>query len=170
MVFDENANQSPISHQSVTNQLPIRHQSVTNQLPISYLIDDRLVPDFSLFDLCKLDKQDNAAAYQTFYSANLKQCLTHEFQVKEGMEGFAIYLFIMGEIVNCYLNRNISPIERIRMVTTGYFFLYLWHFHIETLSQKYPNFISIKQNFLANQSFTIFTSLCESMVLLIKAH
>ncbi|PKY62073.1 hypothetical protein RhiirA4_487934, partial [Rhizophagus irregularis] len=86
------------------------------------------------------------------------------------MEGFAIYLFIMGEIVDCYLNRNISPIERIRMATTGYFFLYLWRFHIETLSQKYPNFISIKQNFLANQSFAIFTSLCESMVLLVKAH
>ncbi|RGB31607.1 hypothetical protein C1646_763854 [Rhizophagus diaphanus] len=111
------------------------------------------------------DKQDDAAAYRTFCFANLKQCLTHEFQVKEGMEGFAIYLFIMGEIVDCYLNCNISPIERIRMAITGYFFLYLWHFHIETLSQKYPNFISIKQNFLANQSFAIFTSLCELMML-----
>ena len=47
-------------------------------------------------DVIKLDKQDDAAAYQTFCSANLMQCLTHEFQVKEGMEGFAIYLFIMG--------------------------------------------------------------------------
>jgi len=56
------------------------------------------------------------------------------------------------------------------MVTTGYFFLHLWHFYIKTLYQKYPDFISIKQNFLANQSFAIFTSLCESIVLLIKAH
>jgi hypothetical protein len=56
------------------------------------------------------------------------------------------------------------------MATMGYFFLYLWHFHIETLNQKYPNFISIKQNFLANQSFAIFISFCESMVLLVKAH
>jgi hypothetical protein len=47
-------------------------------------------------DVIKLDKQDDAAAYRTFCSANFKQCLTHEFQVKEGMEGFAIYLFIMG--------------------------------------------------------------------------
>jgi hypothetical protein len=54
------------------------------------------------------------------------------------------------------------------MVTTGYFFLYLWRFHIETLNQKYPNFISIKQNFLANQSFAIFISLCELMVLIGK--
>ena len=47
-------------------------------------------------DVIKLDKQDDAAAYRTFCSANLKQCLTHEFQVKEEMKGFAIYLFIMG--------------------------------------------------------------------------
>ncbi|CAB4374061.1 unnamed protein product [Rhizophagus irregularis] len=45
----------------------------------------------------------------------------------------------MGEIVDCYLNRIISPIERIRMATT-------------------------------EQSFAIFTSLCESMLLLVKAH
>ncbi|CAB4440230.1 unnamed protein product [Rhizophagus irregularis] len=36
----------------VKNQVSISHQSVTNQSPISYLIGDRLVPDFSLFDLC----------------------------------------------------------------------------------------------------------------------
>ena len=47
-------------------------------------------------DVIKLDKQDDAAAYRTFCSANFKQCLTHDFQVKEGMEGIVIYLFIMG--------------------------------------------------------------------------
>ena len=47
-------------------------------------------------DVIKLNKQDDAAAYRTFCSANFKQCLTHDFQIKEGMEGFIIYLFIMG--------------------------------------------------------------------------
>ena len=47
-------------------------------------------------DVIKLDKQDDAAAYRTFCSSNLKQCLTHEFWIKEGMEGFTIYLFIIG--------------------------------------------------------------------------
>lgn len=53
---------------------------------------------------------------------------------------------------------------------TAYFFLNLWKFHIETLANKYPDFISIRTNFLAQQSFAIFTSLAESMVLLVKAH
>lgn len=48
-------------------------------------------------DVIKLDKQDDAAAYRSFCSANFKQCLTHEFRVKEGMEGFAIYIFVMGK-------------------------------------------------------------------------
>src|SRR2546421_10424430 len=56
------------------------------------------------------------------------------------------------------------------MVMTGYFFIQLWRIHIKFLSQKYPEFISIRQNFLANQTFAIFISLCESLILLIKAH
>ena len=52
----------------------------------------------------------------------------------------------------------------------AYFFLYLWRFHIETTSQLYPNYISLAHNFLASQSFDIFTSLAESLLLLIKTH
>ena len=56
------------------------------------------------------------------------------------------------------------------MVMTGYFFLHQWRTHVEILSKEYPEFISIQRNFLANQTFAIFTSLCESLVLLVKAH
>ncbi|PKC11775.1 hypothetical protein RhiirA5_287239, partial [Rhizophagus irregularis] len=121
-------------------------------------------------DVINLDRQDDAAAYRTFCSSNFRQCLTADYKVKIGMEGFAIYIFVIEEIIDSYLNRNIAPLERIRMVMTGYFFIQLWRIHIETLSQKYPEFISIRQNFLANQTFAIFISLCESLILLIKAH
>ncbi|RGB36636.1 hypothetical protein C1646_757851 [Rhizophagus diaphanus] len=70
------------------------------------------------FGTLSLNKQDDAAAYRSFCSANFKQCLTHEFQVKEGMEGFAVYIFVMKELIDSYLNRNISPVERIRMALT----------------------------------------------------
>jgi hypothetical protein len=56
------------------------------------------------------------------------------------------------------------------MAMTAYFFLHLWKIHIETLAQKYPNFITLRTNFLANQSFAIFTFLAKSIVLLVKAH
>ena len=48
-------------------------------------------------DVIKLDHQDDAAAYRTFCSSNLCQCLTNDYQVKTGMEGFAIYIFVMGK-------------------------------------------------------------------------
>lgn len=73
-------------------------------------------------------------------------------------------------MIDSYLNRTITPIERIRMVMTGYFFLHLWRFHINTLARKYPDFINIHRNFLADQTFVILSSLGESMVLLVKAH
>src|SRR5205085_11960423 len=41
---------------------------------------------------------------------------------------------------------------------------------IECISHKYPHFMSIRENFMAAQSFAIFNSLSESMVLLIKSH
>ncbi|KAF0431535.1 hypothetical protein F8M41_005384 [Gigaspora margarita] len=76
----------------------------------------------------------------------------------------------MGELIDSYLNRDIAPIERIRIAITAYFFLHLWKFHIETLATKYSDFVSVRTNFLSHQSFAIFTSLAESIVLLVKAH
>ncbi|PKB98260.1 hypothetical protein RhiirA5_431673 [Rhizophagus irregularis] len=113
---------------------------------------------------------DDGAAYRAFYFHNLAQCLNNQNETKEGYEGFFVYLFILGELVDSYLNREICPIERIRMCMMAYFFLQLWQYHIECMSHEYPYFMSIKENFIAAQSFSIFNSLSESMVLLIKSH
>ena len=56
------------------------------------------------------------------------------------------------------------------MAMTSFFFLRFWRQHILNLSETYPDFISLKKNFLADQSYSILMSLAESMILLIKAH
>ena len=48
-------------------------------------------------DVIKLDRQDDAAAYRTFCSSNFHQCLTTDYQIKFGMEGFAVYIFVIGK-------------------------------------------------------------------------
>jgi hypothetical protein len=48
-------------------------------------------------DVIKLDCQDDAAAYRSFCSSNFRQCLTTDDQIKIGMEGFAIYIFVIGK-------------------------------------------------------------------------
>ncbi|CAB4482434.1 unnamed protein product [Rhizophagus irregularis] len=120
-------------------------------------------------DVIKLDRQDDGAAYRVFCSENLRNCHgTHN--IEEDMRGLFVYLFIMGELIDSYLNREITPLERIRMSMTSFFFLRFWREYVTNMSEKYPDFISVSKNFLADQSFTIFISLAESMVLLVKAH
>ena len=81
-----------------------------------------------------------------------------------------VIFIIIGKMIDNYLNKTITPIEQIYIVMTGYFFLHLWWFHINTLARKYSDFIDIWQNFLVDQTFVILSSLGESMVLLVKAH
>ncbi|RHZ57120.1 hypothetical protein Glove_393g19 [Diversispora epigaea] len=65
-------------------------------------------------DVIKLDRQDDRAAYRSFCYHNLAQCLNKN-EIKKGYESFFIYLFVLGELVDSYLNREICPVERIRM-------------------------------------------------------
>ncbi|RHZ57145.1 hypothetical protein Glove_393g21 [Diversispora epigaea] len=108
-------------------------------------------------DVIKLDRQDDRAAYRSFCYHNLAQCLNKN-EIKKGYESFFIYLFVLGELVDSYLNREICPVERIRMCMTAYFFLRLWRYHIETMTRNYSNFMFIQQNFMAIQ------------ILLVKSH
>uniref|UniRef100_U9SS17 Uncharacterized protein n=1 Tax=Rhizophagus irregularis (strain DAOM 181602 / DAOM 197198 / MUCL 43194) TaxID=747089 RepID=U9SS17_RHIID len=122
-------------------------------------------------DVVKLDRQDDGAAYRAFCSSNLRNVYLQHLENPEDEEmcRFFVLLFIFGELIDCYLNRQISPLERIKMAMT-FFFLRFWCQHILNLSENYPDFISLKKNFLADQSYSILTSLAESMILLIKAH
>lgn len=142
-------------------------------------------------DIYKLDHQDDGAAYQIFCLKTLKCYFDSNNKIKPEFEGTFIYLFIIGmfskisnkiwikidyllfidigKLVDSYLNRNITPIERIRMVMIS-FFLRIWRFYINTLARKHPEFISPNQNFIASQIFAILTSLAETIVLLVKAH
>ncbi|RHZ75230.1 hypothetical protein Glove_216g156 [Diversispora epigaea] len=67
-------------------------------------------------DVIKLDRQDDEAAYRSFCHQNLVQCLNVN-KIKEEYE---------GELVDSYLNKEISPIERIRIFTYTEFPLIPW--------------------------------------------
>jgi hypothetical protein len=47
-------------------------------------------------DVIKLDRQDDGAAYRAFCSGNLQNC--HNTEDMTDMQGFFVYLFIMGKI------------------------------------------------------------------------
>ncbi|GET57533.1 hypothetical protein GLOIN_2v1762423 [Rhizophagus irregularis DAOM 181602=DAOM 197198] len=105
-------------------------------------------------DMIKLDRQDDSATYHAFCSGNLQNCYDI---IKEDMQRIFVYLFIIGELIDSYLNREITPLERIKMSMTAFFFLQLWKKHIANMSEKYSDFISLNKNFLADQR----KSVCE---------
>ncbi|PKC00388.1 hypothetical protein RhiirA5_299343, partial [Rhizophagus irregularis] len=127
------------------------------------------IPNLVMYhqDMIKLDRQDDGATYHAFCSGNLQNCYDI---IKEDMQRIFVYLFIIGELIDSYLNREITPLERIKMSMTAFFFLQLWKKHIANMSEKYSDFISLNKNFLADQSFAIFISLAKSMILLVILH
>uniref|UniRef100_U9SND4 Uncharacterized protein n=1 Tax=Rhizophagus irregularis (strain DAOM 181602 / DAOM 197198 / MUCL 43194) TaxID=747089 RepID=U9SND4_RHIID len=117
-------------------------------------------------DVRNVDKQDDAAAYRTFHSDLISMCQ------KDGvlMPGKAGFFFIY-ELFDAYLNRQINHKTRIIMVMQAYFFLQYWKTfinkaHLEVSAKWY----SYMRSFISLQSYNIFTSLAESLVLLIIAH
>ncbi|PKY23567.1 hypothetical protein RhiirB3_334471 [Rhizophagus irregularis] len=120
-------------------------------------------------DVLNVNKQDDGATYQLF---------SHEFLYKVSQtlnsdsknKGLLIYLFIIGELIDSYLNRDISNHERIKMVIIGSFFLRIWKQYIQNAANKYEEIFSNDRNFLAHQTYEILSFLVDSMILLIIAH
>ena len=63
-------------------------------------------------DVEKMDRQDDNAATCLFSAETLDFVRKHH----SGRLGFAVYLFIMGKVVDTYQSRTISHHERVRMV------------------------------------------------------
>ena len=80
-------------------------------------------------DVLNVNKQDNGAAYQMFHSDNLLQIIKLE-NVPSDMIGLFIYLFVLDELCDAYLNRKIDHKTRIRMVMRAFFFLKIWKNYI----------------------------------------
>ncbi|RGB35287.1 hypothetical protein C1646_623805, partial [Rhizophagus diaphanus] len=70
-------------------------------------------------------------------------------------------------LFDLYLNYNIFHKERIIIAMHRYFFLNMWVEYIESANKLYSSIFSILKNFIFPQSFKIFTSLVESLILLI---
>ncbi|KAJ6594796.1 hypothetical protein B0H19DRAFT_1284500 [Mycena capillaripes] len=103
-------------------------------------------------DVEKVDKQDDRAAARMF-SAN-----TLEFQLKNypGQTGLSVYLFVFGELIDTWQNRNITHRDRAKMVLRAHFFLMAWRTHIVS----HPDY-SLQTQFISRESYDIFLTICD---------
>ncbi|RIB25476.1 hypothetical protein C2G38_1956345 [Gigaspora rosea] len=121
-------------------------------------------------DVLNVDKQDDGAALRTFHSNNLKQILINDTLPDESV-GLFEYLFVLGELFDAYLCRNIDHKIRIEMALRAYFFLNMWKKYIECCIIKYSTkWYNLQKSFISSQSFDIFISMVESLVMLVIAH
>ena len=76
----------------------------------------------------------------------------------------------IGELFDSYLNRSISHKTRIIMAMRAYFFLHAWKNYINQCAILHSaKWYNMNKSCISTQSFNIFCSLAESLVLLILA-
>ena len=73
-------------------------------------------------DVEKVDRQDDNAATRLFSAAALDFISKHH----SDHIGLAVYLFVMGEVIDAYQSRAISHLERVKMALRCRYFLRLW--------------------------------------------
>ncbi|GET55328.1 hypothetical protein GLOIN_2v1777971 [Rhizophagus irregularis DAOM 181602=DAOM 197198] len=102
------------------------------------IFNNRPIKKNSVFctrDVYNIDKQDDGTAFRIFHSQLLRMCQDNRI-INLGKLGLFVYLFILGELFDAYLNREISHKTRIIMTMHAYFFLNFWKSYIEETSEK----------------------------------
>ncbi|KAJ7096746.1 hypothetical protein B0H15DRAFT_774023 [Mycena belliarum] len=77
-------------------------------------------------DIEKVDKQDDRAAARLFSAATVG----FHFDKQPDQIGLSIYLFVLGELIDAWQNRNNFHRDRVKMVLRARFFLMAWRSHI----------------------------------------
>lgn len=112
-------------------------------------------------DIIGVDKQDDRAAARLFSSAVIE----HLSRTQQNELGLAIYLFIIGEIVDAQQNRGLPHIERVKMLWRGRFFLEGWRQNIVV----HPHY-GTNTHFITRELYDIISIYINAMLILILTH
>lgn len=116
-------------------------------------------------DVFNSDKQDDGRAYRTFNDDTLAISLSNPECL-----GLSIYLFIMGELCDAWMNQSIDHTTRIKSAFRCYFFLRRWHAYLLERQLDSSGLMSTERNGISHQSHKIPLQLAESLLALIIAH
>ena len=76
-------------------------------------------------DVVNVDRQDDMAALYTFSSSFLSEVVT-KCDTDPSYRSLVVYLFVLGDLCDSYLNRTVGHKERVLMAMRGWFFLNGW--------------------------------------------
>jgi hypothetical protein len=112
-------------------------------------------------DVIGVDKQDDRAAARLFSSATID----HISKTQPTEIGLAIYLYIIGGLIDAQQNRSISFNERMILLWRGRFFLEGWRGYI----MNHPSY-NVNTHFLAREYYDILSIFVNAMLGLIFIH
>ncbi|GAA5867017.1 hypothetical protein JCM5353_009059, partial [Sporobolomyces roseus] len=113
-------------------------------------------------DVHNADKQDDAAA-RRLYSAQTLKSTTVEgkgTEIQPDFDAFVALSFIIGELTDAWLNRDLTHPRRVLIAARAYFFLLYWKNDIIVAGGELKSdhnltepFLNLNRNFLASQTF-----------------
>ncbi|KAH8977094.1 hypothetical protein EDB92DRAFT_2002633 [Lactarius akahatsu] len=112
-------------------------------------------------DVDRLDRQDDRAAARLFSAPFLEYCVSQHGSANLGLP---IYLFIIGELIDAYENRNILHAERVKMVLRVQFFKAMWKSFLQR--SGYPE----NRYFISAAADDIIDILVEGLIGLVFIH
>lgn len=136
--------------------LSIGHLALLLQAPNSTLYQK---------DTFNTDRQDDGRAYRTFNNETFKLALS-----LEPCTGLAVFLYVIGELIDSWLNQSSTPAERLLSAFTSHFFLRRWQEYLKERQQDTPGLMSAERNGMSHQAVKTFLKLALSLLSLIIAH
>ncbi|KAI0301414.1 hypothetical protein BC826DRAFT_1102007 [Russula brevipes] len=112
-------------------------------------------------DVNRLDRQDDRAAARLFSAAFLQHCIARHGHSNVALP---IYLFVVGELIDAYENRQIPHIDRIKMALRMRFFKTIWKSFLR--SAGYPE----NRYFISSAADDIIDILIDGLIGLIYIH
>jgi hypothetical protein len=116
-------------------------------------------------DVFNVDRQDDGRAYRTLNDDTLELALEHP-----ECTGLAVYLFIIGELVDAWLSTSASHEERILSSHTADVFLKRWKRFLEEQDEDTNGLMSLDRNGISCPAWKIFSQLASSLIALIISH
>ena len=111
-------------------------------------------------DVHKMDRQDDLAAARLFSGATMKFLTEHHPEYL----GEIVYLFVFGELIDAYQNRNISHPERIKMALRARYFVGYWRGYLSAAGY------SETQYFISREATDILQYLIDGLVSLVLVY
>lgn len=116
-------------------------------------------------DVFDCDRQDDGRAYRMFNDDTLKIALD-----KPECKGLALYLFVIGELIDSWLSRTSSHASRLLSSQTALLFLRRWRAYLLEQESDTNGLMSVQRNYISPQSHKIFEHISLSLLQLIVSH